>query len=298
MLFRFLEKAAIRTPDKNRWKVCSVAEVEQVKVLVRLIPVWIPFLVCGIVLSNGKTYFVEQVNHLKSPRHFTVPAFLCFIELYTSLQNAWQKLTFKVQKKLITDRLEGMPGRPVTVTPKMSIGSVMLILVLCCITAAKIESRRLNVVTSHDLVDRPDADIPMSVFWMLLPFWLLTSVSGVLKLEMESLFEDEAPESARTYVGLFTEAVIGFGFMLGVLSVYVVAHASGMGGQPSWFQFTLNRSRLDKYYWVLTVLSSVNLIVYIVAACCHEFVKFMHLKDSGEEEHLQEDAREDSRTAV
>ena len=51
-----------------------------------------------------------------------------------------------------------------------------------------------------------------------------------------------------------------------VLSVYVVGKISESGGKPSWFQDTLNKSRLDNYYWTLTVLSSINLVLYILVA--------------------------------
>ena len=65
---------------------------------------------------------------------------------------------------------------------------------------------------------------------------------------------------------LFSHGVIGAGTVGSVLSVYVVGKVSERGGRPNWFQDTLNKSRLDNYYWTLTVLSAINLILYVLVA--------------------------------
>ncbi|KZV15241.1 hypothetical protein F511_26387, partial [Dorcoceras hygrometricum] len=68
---RFLEKAAIIIPgksteqqEKSRWRLCSVAEVEEAKITVRMVPMWLTFIICGIVSSFGNTYFVEQAKKM------------------------------------------------------------------------------------------------------------------------------------------------------------------------------------------------------------------------------------------
>ncbi|KAM7461022.1 hypothetical protein LguiA_029143 [Lonicera macranthoides] len=68
---RCLYKAAIILPikseqdqEKNRWTLCSVREVQETKSVIRMIPMWITFIICGVVLSIGNTYFLEQGNHM------------------------------------------------------------------------------------------------------------------------------------------------------------------------------------------------------------------------------------------
>lgn len=80
----------------------------------------------------------------------------------------------------------------------------------------------------------------------------------VFELGIDAFYKNE---STRKYVRLFVKGVTGVGFVCGAVSVYVVGKVSERKTISSWFQLTLNRSRLDMYYWVLAVLSSVNLLL-------------------------------------
>ncbi|CAB4284681.1 unnamed protein product [Prunus armeniaca] len=149
---------------------------------------------------------------------------------------------------------------------------------LCCITAAKVETRRLGLVESEGFVDEPTSVISMTMFW-LLPQFLLLGVAEDLsersvikifteKLEIKTPEEDVDAKAIREdknmYMKMFAQAVSGVGIICGVLSVYVVGEISAKVGGTSWFQYTLNKSHLDNYYWALAALSAANLVVYVL----------------------------------
>ena len=223
-----------------------------------MIPMWMTFIMCGVVISIGNTYFLEQatnmnrkVGKLKVP----LPILKFFYDL---VKDHFKSLYVKVTKKVI-------PGKYV---PPYGIIVAMLFSILCCITAAKVETRRLDVIRSHGLLDKPDdsnVKIPMSMFWLLPQFLLLGAVDGMSNFSIDQFFTNQAPASMGRYLKIFSHGVIGAGTVGSVLSVYVVGKVSERGGRPSWFQGTLN-SRLDNYYWTLTVLSSINLILYVLVA--------------------------------
>lgn len=56
-----------------------------------------------------------------------------------------------------------------------------------------------------------------------------------------------------------------------VLSVYLVGEISGRGGKSSWFQETLNKSRLDQYYWTLAALAAANLVLYVLMSIWYAY---------------------------
>ncbi|KAL8237210.1 hypothetical protein R6Q59_018291 [Mikania micrantha] len=92
---RCFDKAAIKLPEgqhSNKWKVCNVREVEDTKIGVRLLPMWLTFIVIGIVLSIGNTYYLEQANRMDRKLgkiKVSIPIFLCFIlSQATYLQNS------------------------------------------------------------------------------------------------------------------------------------------------------------------------------------------------------------------
>ncbi|KAL0309958.1 UNVERIFIED_CONTAM: protein NRT1/ PTR FAMILY 5.5 [Sesamum radiatum] len=260
---RCLEKAAIILPgedeENNRWRLCSVGEVEEAKIAVRMIPMWLTFVVCGIVSSTANTYFVEQANKMnRKLGTWKVPLQVLL------LLSKWAKTWFDILATCSLKKYKQY-GAPIGITV------AMIFSVLCCITAAKIETRRLNVIRRHGLLDQPDKEVPMSIFWLLFQFFLLAGLDAFLEKGVGTFHEEQAPKSMKTYLKYFTNAVSGLGFMCSVVSVYVVGKISERGGRTNWFQYTLNRSRLDRYYWVLAALSSVNLLVFILVASSYRY---------------------------
>ncbi|KZV15240.1 hypothetical protein F511_26386, partial [Dorcoceras hygrometricum] len=263
---RCLEKAAIKLPNSGTgeqvnksWQLCTVSEVEEAKIAVRMVPMWLTFIAIGIVSSITNTYFVEQANHLNrriGKWNVPLPVFLL---LFTEAKT--------IYSCLYTTCITGLKKY----APPTGIALAMILSVLCCITAAKIEKRRLNVIRKHDLLDKPDDDIPMSIYWLLFQFFLLAGVDSLSEKGIAAFYQDQAPDSMKEYLNYFSKAVSGLGFMLSVVTVYAVGKISEKGGRQNWFQPTLSRSRLDKYYWVLAVLSSVNFVAFVVVACCYRY---------------------------
>ncbi|KAK6946356.1 Proton-dependent oligopeptide transporter family [Dillenia turbinata] len=287
MKCRCLEKAAIILPNVdieeqkgNRWRLCKVSEVEQTKICVRWMPMWMTFLFCGVVKSIGNTYFVEQANKMnRHIGHWEVPLQILLV-IYDVSKSQFASLYFCFATKVGITKSKRY-------SPAIGIGAAMIFSVLCCITAAKVEVRRLGVIKSHGLLDNPKASIPMSMFWLVPQFVLLAANDGISENSIKQFFNSQAPSSMAGYLTHFTNAVSGAGIVGSVLTVYVVEKISERGGKPSWFQDTLNRSRLDKYYWTLAGLSAVNFLLYVVTATCYRY------RDS-ESENLEKPEFEES----
>ncbi|PSS23809.1 Protein NRT1/ PTR FAMILY 5.5 like [Actinidia chinensis var. chinensis] len=275
---RCLDKAAIIQPtqpleeqEKKRWKLCTVTEVENTKLSLRMIPLCATLIFCGVVSSIGNTYFIEQANHLNHKvGRLSIPTVILFL-FYNQGKQQFANLYYK-----IANLLGGSRSRKYA--PTIGIGVSMIFAILCCVTAAKVEIRRLDVVKSHGLIDKPDVRIPMSIFWLLPQFIL----DGILESSISALLINQVGPSMVRYAIHFALGVIGLGNIGGVLSVHEVGKVSERGGsRPSWFHDTLNKSRLDKYFWTLAWLSAVNLGVYIVVAA---FYRYRELKLEDDQE--------------
>ena len=230
--------------------------MEDTKNFICMIPMWITFIMCGVVISIGNTYFLEQANDMNrklGKLKVPLPIFKFFYEL---VKDHFKRLYVEVTKKVIPERY----------VPTFGMIVAMLFSILCCITAAEVETRRLDVIRRYGFLDKPNEKIPMSMFWLLPQFLLLGAVDGMFDFSIDKFFTNQAPASMSRYLKLFSHGVIGAGTVGSVLSVYVVGKVSERGGRPNWFQDTLNKSRLDNYYWTLTVLSSINLILYVLVA--------------------------------
>ncbi|KAL8039203.1 hypothetical protein ABFX02_10G019500 [Erythranthe guttata] len=298
MSLRCLDKAAILMPTKtveeqanNRWRLCRVTEVEMTKGVVRLIPVWLTFILCGVVKAVGFTYFIEQLNHM-NPKVGSLKVPLVLIIWY----HEQAKLKFAQTCAVLITFLGLITGSK-KLASSIGIAISMILAILCCITAAAVESRRLGVVQRHGLVDKHDERVPMTMFWLLPQFILLGAFEGFLTSganlfvvdlswmqrfleqpdELTEELIDRSPASLQRfidqphivmqrYLGLFNSAISGIGILGSILMVFVVGKISENGGKMNWFQHDLNRSRLDKYYWTLSWLMAVNLVVFIVVA--------------------------------
>jgi peptide/histidine transporter 3/4 len=243
-----------------------VTEVEETKIFIRMIPMWMTFIMCGVVSSIGATYFQEQANKMnRKVGRLKVPLtiLLIFYDIAKSLS-----ATFYVK---VAKKFRGKYAAPIGLIV------AMLFSILCCITAAIVETRRLDVIKRHRLLGEPDKEIPMTMFWLLPQYLLLGALDGfagyllgdrdeISGFGIACFFIGQIPASMSSCLLFFTRGVFGAGFVGSVLSVYVVGKV-----KPSWFQDTLHKSRLDNYYWTLAVLSSINLFLSIWVAIWYSY---------------------------
>ncbi|KAK1399415.1 putative proton-dependent oligopeptide transporter family [Heracleum sosnowskyi] len=250
--FRFLNKAArilptasIEEQKKNKWHLCSVKEVEDTKVCLRMTPLCITLVLCGLVLSLGNTYFLEQANHLNQTLgRLKVNSLIFFFFSFGA--NIITSNIYRIAKTCTLERYRKY-------FPVFGIAYALINSVLCCIIAAKVESRRLV-----------NKDKSMSMFWLVPQYILLGVFTGISSICYEELFKTRYPSSMSKYVRYFTLGLTGIGTAGSYLLVYIVGKVSGRGKNPSWFKQSLNESQVDKYYWTLAVISSLNLFLYII----------------------------------
>ncbi|KAL8150183.1 hypothetical protein V2J09_019991 [Rumex salicifolius] len=84
--FRFLNKAAIveegdlnsKGECTNKWRVSSVQQIEEVKCLIRVLPVWASGIICFTAATQQFTYMVSQAlamdRHISRKSSFQIPA--------------------------------------------------------------------------------------------------------------------------------------------------------------------------------------------------------------------------------
>ncbi|CAO2827927.1 unnamed protein product [Amaranthus hypochondriacus] len=223
------------------------------EILVYNFPMWSTFVIGGLVSSVGNTYFIEQAGQM-DPKlgRWKVPT--AFFLLFYKVVNL---ICTKVCKDKISSN---------TKIYKRIVAFALGVSILCCILAAIVEKSRLDVVKKHRLKDKTDDSIPLSMFLMLPQFFLLGILDGSYNCCVFSFFQNHAPKCLRKYLNSLMHFVLGLGILCNVLSVYLVGKISGRGTKQSWFQHTLNRSRLDYYYWVLAVFSAINLGLYLLVA--------------------------------
>ncbi|XP_044497785.1 protein NRT1/ PTR FAMILY 5.5-like isoform X2 [Mangifera indica] len=260
-ILRRLDKSAIvessnLSPEeqRNAGRLCTVREVKEIKLLFKMIPLWINFVVLGLLVSTGDTFFPEQGNNLNDD------ADLCTVLL---IIRSISPIILGFLLKLVVRNWDTKTKKQAQI---LKIWAGMMLSVFCCAVAWRVEVHRLNIVNKEGLQYKPDDVIPMSIFWLAPQFILLGLTQALASDGLNEFVTYEFPESTQKYVKSINEFVIGIGSFLNILCV----HANG-----SLFSDTLNLSRLDKYYKTLTVVSFINF------CSCFLFISTIYASNEG-----------------
>lgn len=72
-----------------------------------------------------------------------------------------------------------------------------------------VEGRRLQIVISHGLLDKPEERIPMSIIWLVPQFFLLAGLESYFEGSIKRLFSYQIPPSSIKVSQLFHGRNIG-----------------------------------------------------------------------------------------
>ncbi|OMO91424.1 Proton-dependent oligopeptide transporter family [Corchorus olitorius] len=267
--FRFLNRAALKTEgDINSdgsiarpWKLCNVQQVEDLKTLIRLFPIWST----GIFLTTPLTAqsSLTVVQALAMDRHlgpnFTLPAASIIVVVLISasffvalfdrfLFPAWQRLS----------------GRPLTPLQRIGLGHV--INVLSMVISALVEAKRLKIARAHHLDQaQHSAIVPMTVWW-LFPQLVVVGIGDALHFPGHvGLYYQEFPVSLRSTATAMVSIVVGIAFYVSTALVDLIRNSTG------WLPENINNGRLDNLYWILVVTGSFNFIYFLVCAKLYKY---------------------------
>ncbi|XP_068644075.1 protein NRT1/ PTR FAMILY 5.6-like [Aristolochia californica] len=262
---RFLDKAAIiehpedvesqATEKQNRpWRLATVTKVEETKLVLNMIPIWLVSLMFGINNAQGTTLFIKQgsIMNRKLTQSFTIPA----ASIY-SITAVVMIIAVILYDKCVIPFFRRLKGneRGISILQRIGIGMGFSTLVM--ISAALVERKRLDSVADGST---------MSVFWLAPQFALLGVADAFTLVGLQEYFYDQAPDSMRSLGIAFYLSVLGASSFLSSLLLTVVDAVTSTSGNGGWISRNLNVSRLDNFYWLLVVMSGVNLCLYVLVA--------------------------------
>ncbi|KAK9289856.1 hypothetical protein L1049_008016 [Liquidambar formosana] len=259
---KFLDKAAILEnsveKQKNPWRLATVTKVEEMKLLINMIPIWLATLPFGVSIAQSSTFFIKQCTTMdrKITHDFVIPP----ASIY-SLAAIGMIISVTIYEKILVPMLRRATGNERGLKILQRIGIGMAFSIVTMVVAALVEKKRLGVVQNDPL----KSSLSMSVFWLAPQFVIIGVGDGFAIVGLQEYFYDQVPDSMRSLGIAFYLSVIGAANFLSSLLITIVDHATEKGGR-SWFGKDLNSSRLDKFYWLLAAINVVNLGIYVVLA--------------------------------
>ncbi|XVF41111.1 hypothetical protein PTKIN_Ptkin01aG0254200 [Pterospermum kingtungense] len=288
--FRFLDKAMIIDDEdalsktKNPWRLCSLNQVEEVKLVLRLIPIWLGCLMFSAVITQLHTFFTKQGSTMLRSigPHFQVPP-----AALQSLVGLTILIAVPIYDRVFVPIARKITGHPSGITMLQRIGIGLFVSILNMVVAAVVETARVNTARNHGLIDTPKAVVPMSVWW-LLPQYVLTGIGDVFTIiGLQELFYDQMPEEMRSIGAAAYICVVGVGSFINTAIISVVQMITSRRGNV-WLGDNLNRAHLNYFYWVLAGLSAITLCVYMWIANGFVYKKVENVDGTSEGRELDQ----------
>ncbi|CAN6692902.1 unnamed protein product [Malus baccata var. baccata] len=255
--FRFFDKAAVEVQDdhlkdsKSPWRLSTVTQVEELKSIIRLLPIWATGIIFAAVYNQMSNFFVLQgtLMDIRVGRSsFEIPA--ASLSIFDPLS-----VIFWVP---IYDRII-----------RMGIGLFISIFSMVC--AAVLELIRLRSVRQNNYYEYEH--MPMSVFWQVPQYFLMGAAEVFTFIGQLEFFYDQAPDAMRSLCSALALSTVALGNYFNSLLVTIVTKATTKNGNPGWIPNNLNYGHLDYFFWLLAVLSVFNLGVYLFISKWYKYKK-------------------------
>lgn len=265
---------------RDPWRLCSLTQVEETKLVLGLIPIWLVSLYSNIVQAQTSTYFTKQGSTMVRSigPHYTIPpaSLQCILGLSIII-------FLPIYDKFIVPMVRNFTSNPTGITMLQRIGIGQAISILSMLVAAIVETKRVQIASEHNLLDSPKAIVPIRVWW-LVPQYILCGLSDAFAIVgLQHFFYDQMPEAMRSMGGAFYISNAGVGSFVSSAIISIVVDASG----GKWLgSNNLNRSHLSYFYFLLAGLGVLNLVVFVVVAKRYVY-KRMEGDDNGEREEKE-----------
>jgi solute carrier family 15 (peptide/histidine transporter), member 3/4 len=267
-LYRCLDKAAIVTPsdihlsgfttNPNPWRLCTVTQVEELKILVRMLPMWATSIVYFVVYSQCSSVFIEQGMVLdKQIGCFSIPpASLSTFDVISVL--AW----IPIYDKILIPAARRFTGKERGFTQLQRMGIGLLLSIISMISATLVEIKQLEIAHELNLLHEK-CKIPMSILWQI-PQYSLVGASEVFNyVGLIEFFYDQSPDSMKSLCTAFSLLAGSLGSYLSSFILTLVTYYTTRGGEPGWIPDNLIEGHLDRFFWLIAGISMFNFVVFV-----------------------------------
>ncbi|KAA0039990.1 hypothetical protein IC582_027469 [Cucumis melo] len=284
--FKFLDRAAILTAEEanlicnqaqtpNPWQLCPVTQVEEVKCILRLLPVWLCTIFSSVVFIQMISLFVEQgaamdtlvVSNFHIPpasmTAFDIVSTTMFIMLYDRLL---VPLYVRIAKR-----------KPKPPNELQRIGIGLAIAIVALVIAGFVEQKRLK----HAGVSGKEIS-SLSIFWQTPQYVLVGVAEAFVFVAQMDFFTSQIPEGLKSLGMGLSMSSTAMGSYVASLILTTVMAITKTNGHPGWVPPNLNDGHLDRFFFLSAALTAFNLALYIV--CAKQYKGSIIEKQDGDQE--------------
>ncbi|XP_061359348.1 protein NRT1/ PTR FAMILY 1.2-like [Gastrolobium bilobum] len=268
---RFLNKACvIKDPEQdiasdgsasNRWSLCTVDQVEELKAIIKVIPLWST----GIMMSLniGGSFGLLQAKSLDRhiTSHFQVPPGSFSVIMVLTIF-VWIALYDRVILPLASK----IRGKQVRISAKTRMGVGLLFSFLHLVTSALVETIRRRRAMKEGYLNDAHAVLNMSAFWLVPQLCLGGIAEAFNAIGQNEFYYTEFPKTMSSVASSLSGLGMAAGNLVSSFVFSTIEHVTSRGGKEGWVLDNINKARYDKYYWVIAGVSALNIVYYLICS--------------------------------
>ncbi|XP_050267282.1 protein NRT1/ PTR FAMILY 4.5-like [Quercus robur] len=268
--FRFLDRAAVirstndatTSTTQGPWTLCTMTQVEETKILIRMLPIIFSTVFMNTCLAQLQTFTIQQSTTM-NPNLFgfkvpgsSIPVIpLLFIFVLIPL---YDRIFVPLARKIT--------GVPTGIRHLQRIGIGLVLSAVSMAVAGVVETHRKSLAYKHNMVDSLEP-LPMSLFWLGFQYAIFGAADMFSLVGLLEFFYAESSTGMKSLSTAISWCSVAFGYFLSTVVVEVVNKVSG-----GWLaNNNINRDKLNYFYWLLSVLSVVNFGFYLVCASWYKY---------------------------
>jgi peptide/histidine transporter 3/4 len=265
VFFSFFDKAAVEGQtdhvknSKDPWRLCTVTQVEELKAIIRLLPIWVTGIIFATVYNQMSTLFVLQGDTMD--RQFGSSSFKISSASMSVVDTISVIFWVPVYDRIIVPFARKFTGDKNGLTQLQRMGIGLFISIFSMLSAGILELVRLRMVRKHNYYELKS--MPMSIFWQFPQYFIIGCAEVFTFIGQLEFFYEQAPDAMRSLCSALSLTTVALGSYLSSLLVTIVTIVSTRHGKLGWIPDNLNYGHIDYFFWLLAVLSVLNLGAFL-----------------------------------
>ncbi|CAH9090203.1 unnamed protein product [Cuscuta epithymum] len=275
--YRFLNKAAVVTDGDinsdngkctNPWRLTSIQQMEEVKCILKVIPIWPAGIICSLAIMQQGTFTVSQALHMDRHLgpHFQIPAGSIFVVSLVSIA-----LWVPVYDRVLIPYLRKRTGNEGGITMLQRIGIGLGLSSIAMVVSGFVETKRRATAIS--------GGPPISIVWLFPQLIVMGLAEAFTFIAQIEFYNREFPENLMSVGNSLTSVTWGIGAYLSSMLVNLVHKTTAVGGRPDWLTEDINAGRVDYYYFVIAALGGVSLVHFVYISRRYVYKSKVHIDD-------------------
>ncbi|KAK4347399.1 hypothetical protein RND71_033738 [Anisodus tanguticus] len=265
--FRVLDKAAVQMEGTNKqgnWRLCTVTQVEEVKILTRMMPILLSTIIMNTCLAQLQTISIQQGTLMDpSLSKFDVPAASIPV-----IPLVFMSVLIPVYEFLFVPVMRMFAGHPTGITHLQRVGIGLVLSAISMAIAGAVEVKRKNEFNHHNH--------RTSLFWLSFHYAIFGIADMFTLVGLMEFFYSEAPAGMRSLSTSFSFLSLSIGYYLSSAFVELINSITSKlsSNNQGWLQGRdMNKNHIELFYYFLAILSLLNFGNYVFWAKWYKYKK-------------------------